>query len=291
MNSATLLPGIDASSTLLFVHAHPDDETIVTGGTMAAAVAAGARVVLVTSTRGELGEVIPPELAHLEVKVDAGRVPESAAELGAGLAQERERELAGALAALGVTEHIWLGQGPSAPADGERTFRDSGMKWGSDGRATAADTVLPGSFSKVPLQITGELLAQVIRAVRPTAVVTYAADGGYGHPDHVRTHQMTVAALRLATHPGGGHPAWHPQALYYIISDRPERPLEPDVPRIAVAGDRGAKTAAMEAHRTQITVRGEEFSLSDNVWREIKAVEEFVRADPASVYHDEELPA
>ncbi|WP_449373682.1 PIG-L family deacetylase [Arthrobacter psychrolactophilus] len=70
METTALLPGVEAGATVLFVHAHPDDETLVTGATMAAAAAAGAHVVLVTCTRGELGEVIPPELAHLEVKAE-----------------------------------------------------------------------------------------------------------------------------------------------------------------------------------------------------------------------------
>ncbi|MDD0858991.1 PIG-L family deacetylase [Arthrobacter alpinus] len=102
MESTTLLPGTGPKATMLFVHAHPDDETIVTGATMAAAAAAGARVVLVTCTRGELGEVIPPELAHLEVKTgdvniplatdpdDAGPLAEGESAPGAGLALERE---------------------------------------------------------------------------------------------------------------------------------------------------------------------------------------------------------
>ncbi len=307
-----------AGSTILFVHAHPDDETIVTGATMAACTAAGARVVLVTCTRGELGEVIPPELGHLEVgralrlpheasvhqapvaprtpvNDDAGHPLEREASPGAGLAAERERELAAALAALGVREHIWLGQGLTAPASGPVVFRDSGMQWGPDGRATAAATVLPGSFSRVPLGETAPLLAAAIRELRPDVVVTYASDGGYGHPDHVRAHQLTMAALAQAAaaprsrgaagdreSEAGAGEGWVVPAVYTIVSDRPERPLEEGAPRIAVAGDLAAKTAAMAAHRTQITVDGEHFALSDGVWRDISAVEEFMALDAAS---------
>ncbi len=256
---------------------------------MAAAAAAGTKVVLVTCTRGELGEVIPPELAHLEVKAaqlthdDASR-PRGDASPGAGLALERERELAAALEALGVTEHLWLGRGATAPASGELTFRDSGMQWGSDGRAVAANTVLPGSFSRAPLAQVSELLAQAIRALRPQVVIGYAADGGYGHPDHVRAHEMTMAALRLAAAPGpdaaaGQNPGWQVPTVYAIVSDRPERPLEAGVPRVSVRGDVAAKTAAMRAHRTQIKVDGNRFALSNNEWRDIAAVEEFTLLD------------
>ncbi|MDJ0314103.1 PIG-L family deacetylase [Arthrobacter sp. H35-D1] len=287
METSALLPGVGPDATILLVHAHPDDETIVTGATMAASAAAGARVVLLTCTRGELGEVIPPELAHLEVK--AGNLAD-----GAGLAAVREHELAAALAALGVHEHLWLGQGPTAPADGPVVFRDSGMQWGPDGRAMAADKVLPGSLSRAPLAETAELLAAAIRELRPSIVITYAADGGYGHPDHVGTHQLTVAALRLAASagPAGVGPegtaavvtGWKVPAIYAIVSDRPERPLEAGVPRLAVAGDVAAKTAAMAAHRTQITVAGDRYALSDNVWKDISGVEEFVAVDPAGIY-------
>ena len=312
-----LLPGVNPGSTIMFIHAHPDDETIVTGATMAACSAAGARVVLVTCTRGELGEVIPAELAHLEVDQsefslgthafgeqslgahsmgEHGGVPALGSEPapGAGLAQERERELAAALSALGVHEHMWLGQGLTAPASGPVVFRDSGMAWGADGRAMAAPVVLSGSFSREPLEQVAPLLAAAIRSLRPDVVVSYAADGGYGHPDHVRTHQLTMAALReaasSAASSGEGSAGqdelagWTVPAVYAIVSDRPERPLAAGVPRIAVAGDLGAKTAAMKAHRTQITVAGERFALSDNVWRNIFATEEFVAVDLTQIY-------
>ncbi|WP_054012067.1 PIG-L family deacetylase [Arthrobacter sp. ERGS1:01] len=276
---AHLLPGVGPDATVLFAHAHPDDETLVTGATMAAYAAAGARVVLLTSTRGELGEVIPPELVHLEVGRAAAESGTPAD--GTGLARVRERELAAALAALGVREHIWLGQGPAAPESGPVTFRDSGMQWGPDGRAMAAGTVLPGSLSRTPLAELAALAARAIRDVRPDAVVTYAADGGYGHPDHVRTHDLVMAALALAETPADGQDAWTVPHVFAIVSDRPERPLEPGVPRIAVHGDTDAKTEAMRAHRTQITVAGDRYALSDDVWKDISGIEEFVDASAA----------
>lgn len=278
-STAHLLPGIDANSTLLFLHAHPDDETIVTGATMAAYAGLGARVVLMTSTRGELGEVIPPELGYLEVgreKRFPKETPQEVPADGLGLGALREDELGSALTALGVREHLWLGQGVSAPPEGPTVFRDSGMQWGPDGRAMAAATVLEGSLSLAPLEQLAERTAEVIRAVQPSAVITYAADGGYGHPDHVRTHQMTMAALDLATEASANQPAWIVEKVFTIVSDRPERTLETDMPRIAVTGDLEAKTAAMRAHQTQITVAGGRFALSDEVWRDISGVEEFV---------------
>lgn len=265
-----LLPGVGPAATVLFVHAHPDDETIVTGATMAAYAAAGARVALLTCTRGELGEVIPDELAHLEV----GRVSEDAD--GTQLAAERERELAAALGSLGVREHYWLGQGAAGPLN-DVVFRDSGMQWGPDGRAMAADTVLDGALSRVPLEDLASLAAGLIRALRPDAVVTYAADGGYGHPDHVRTHQLSMRALELAAHyDDDAAPAWAVPHVFTIVSDRPERPLAAGTERIAVSGDIDVKTAAMRAHRTQMTVDGGRYALSDDVWKDISGVEEFV---------------
>ncbi|MGA7203495.1 MAG: PIG-L family deacetylase [Specibacter sp.] len=283
-SSFSLLPGIGPDATLLFVHAHPDDETIVTGATMAAYAAAGARVVLLTCTRGELGEVIPPELAHLEVGHihDAGPADGGLPADGSGLARERERELAAALAALGVHEHIWLGQPPAAPDHGPMVFRDSGMQWGPDGRAMAADTVLEGSLSRAPLEQLAALAARAIRTVRPDAVVTYAADGGYGHPDHIRTHQLAMTGIELAATAADGMPGWRVPHVFAIVSDRPERPLEDGIARIAVAGDTAVKTAAMQAHRTQITVDGARYALSDNVWKDISGVEEFIEINRAA---------
>jgi len=299
MEKPMLLPGTGPHATLLFIHAHPDDETLVTGATMAAYAAAGARTVLLTCTRGELGEVIPPELGHLEVgrslrlpdeaamdepatpddgrvTPDAGRGPGAPPADGTGLARVRERELAAALAALGVREHLWLGQGVAAPASGPVVFRDSGMQWGPDGRAVAASTVLEGALSRGSLDEQARLAAAAIRALRPEAVVSYAADGGYGHPDHVRTHQLAMAGVALAAGPADGVPGWKVPHFFAIVSDRPERPLEAGIPRIAVPGDKAAKAAAMRAHRTQIVVDGDRYALSDGIWRDISGVEEFV---------------
>src|SRR5690606_31265526 len=107
---------------VVFVHAHPDDETISTGGTIASLVEAGVGVTVVTCTRGERGEVIPPELQHLEGD-------------GPALAGVREGELAAAMAALGVTDHRYLGDSNARAAGlAPRRYADSGMVWGADGR-------------------------------------------------------------------------------------------------------------------------------------------------------------
>jgi N-acetyl-1-D-myo-inositol-2-amino-2-deoxy-alpha-D-glucopyranoside deacetylase len=186
--------------TLLAVHAHPDDETLATGALLAT-WAAEAPVTLVTCTRGERGEVIdtpshPTGLADLEGD-------------GPALAVHRQRELAGALAALGVHDHAFLdsvpgpageGTGQAGPARGAR-FEDSGMAWVAPGLAGPAPDSGPTAFARVPLDAAAARLAGVVRSRRPAVVVSYEAGGGYGHPDHVRAHQVTVRALELAADP------------------------------------------------------------------------------------------
>ncbi|QDW63940.1 PIG-L family deacetylase [Oerskovia sp. KBS0722] len=178
---------------LLAVHAHPDDETLATGALLATWAASGEPVTLVTCTRGEQGEVIGTELAHLEGD-------------GPALAAHREGELAEALSSLGVSDHVFLDQvepdegiedvGSRAPV----AFRDSGMAWAAPGIArAAAEADLPdGALVGVPLDEAAHRLARVLRERRPRVVVTYEPSGGYGHPDHVRAHEITVRAIALA---------------------------------------------------------------------------------------------
>lgn len=161
-------------ATLLLVHAHPDDEAISTGGVMVRAHQAGHRVVLVTGTRGELGEV-----HNLDVEATLPRL---------GEVRTQELEEAGRL--LGVDRQVFLG------------FRDSGMA----GLPSNDD---PGSFHAAPLPEAAERLAVVLREERPDLVVTYTKDGTYGHPDHVKAHLTTVAALDLLEGEG-----WHPVRAY-----------------------------------------------------------------------------
>jgi LmbE family N-acetylglucosaminyl deacetylase len=161
--------------TLMTVHAHPDDETIGTGGTMAKAVAAGRRVVLITATRGEMGEIVVPELD----------TPENHRRLG----EIRMGELERAMHALAVTEWENLG------------YHDSDMM----GRAGNGD---PRTFWQADLDEAAGRLVWMIRRFQPDVVTTYNAFGGYGHPDHIRVHDVTVRA-----YPRAGDPAWYPEQL------------------------------------------------------------------------------
>ena len=182
---------------LLTVHAHPDDETLSNGALLATWAASGRPVTVVTCTRGEQGEVIGLDLAHLEGD-------------GPALAAHRETELAGALAALGVEDHVFLDTvellgavGEPAPhADGcataSRRFVDSGMSWATTGRATAPEQVPAGAFVTVPLDDAAARLAVVLRDRRPDVVVCDEPGGGYGHPDHVQAHLVVQRALGLA---------------------------------------------------------------------------------------------
>ncbi len=159
---------------LLLVHAHPDDESIGTGATMAKYAASGAHVTLVTCTLGELGEIIPPGLAAL------------AADRDDQLGGYRIGELNAACQALGVTDHRYLG--------GPGRWRDSGMI-GTSGNDD------PRSFWQADVEEAATVLAAVIREVRPHVMVTYDDDGFYGHPDHIQAHRVAWRAFQLAADP------------------------------------------------------------------------------------------
>lgn len=175
----------DGARRVLFVHAHPDDETITTGGTLAALADAGREPALVTLTRGERGEVRPGPLQHL-----AG---------SAGLAAQREAELAAALAQLGGIRHAFLGSPPAlAGSRCSRTYSDSGMRWGPDGRARASEDAPPTALTRVAVVEPLDDLLALAWAWMPEAIVSYDAAGGYGHPDHVFAHRAARAvALAL----------------------------------------------------------------------------------------------
>lgn len=151
--------------TLLCVHPHPDDESIACGGVLARATEETIRGVVVTCTGGEEGENL--------AGIDLGDTP---------LLEHRRRELADALAALGVQHHHWLG------------YRDSGM------RDSAANTH-PDSFHLAEVDEAAALLAAIIRVERPQVVVSDDRTGTYGHPDHVKAYQVTVRAVALAADP------------------------------------------------------------------------------------------
>src|SRR3990170_248661 len=166
---------------ILLVHAHPDDESIGQGATMAKYVAEGRGVTLVTCTAGEMGEILVPELEHL------------AADKDDGLGLHRRGELDAAMAGLGVTDHRFLG--------GFGTYRDSGMKWHDDGHAVAADDVHENAFWHADLTEAANHLVAVIREGRPQVLVTYDEFGGYGHPDHIQAHRVAMYAAALAAAP------------------------------------------------------------------------------------------
>ena len=160
-----------SQKSLLFVHAHPDDETLSTGATMAKYAAAGARVTLVTCTSGEEGEVLVTELAHL------------ASDQTDKLGEHRQVELANAMQKLNIIDHRFLGFAGK--------YRDSGMA------DTAADSH-PNSFMKADLLLAASGLVQIIREIKPQVLITYDEFGGYGHPDHIQAHRVSHYAKDLA---------------------------------------------------------------------------------------------
>ena len=231
---------LTAAPRLLLVHAHPDDESLWTGGTIARYAAAGVQVTLVTCTLGEEGEVIPESLRAL------------AADAADQLGGYRIGELRAACSALGVSDHRWLG--------GVGRWRDSGM-------AGVAANGHPRAFAGGDLDEQAQALAEVIADVRPQVVITYGPDGGYGHPDHIRAHEVTMAACdgvdrvffavtsRRATEEG---------LAALAGTDVPFQPPGPgelpvtDDALITTVIDTSAvvsvKMRAMAAHQTQITV-------------------------------------
>lgn len=269
-----------ADRRLLLVHAHPDDETIGTGATMARYAADGAHVTLLTCTLGEEGEVLVPELAQLAAS--------EADQLG-GL---RIAELAEAMRELGVVDHRFLG--------GAGRFRDSGMIgtpanehprafWRADADQQVFDAAVAAAVD-------------VVREVRPQVMITYDDNGGYGHPDHIMAHRVATAAAAAAADPGyGGGEAWQVAKFYWTatpksvlrrgfeaLKDSPvnfgvasvdDLPFGVDDELVTTAidasGHGAAKMNAMAAHRTQISVDGVFFALSNRLGREILATEHF----------------
>lgn len=171
--------------TIMCVHAHPDDEVFGTGGALARYADEGAHTVLITCTRGEEGEIVDPSMNIDEVKPRLGEV--------------RTEELRCAVRALGIETHEYLG------------YRDSGM-------AGTESNHNPASFHMADMHEATERLVRLVRRYRPRVLTSYDENGSYGHPDHIKAHQITVRAFDAAgdarAYPEAG-PAWQPKKLYY----------------------------------------------------------------------------
>jgi N-acetyl-1-D-myo-inositol-2-amino-2-deoxy-alpha-D-glucopyranoside deacetylase len=247
---------------ILLVHAHPDDETINNGATMALYADRGAQVTLVTCTRGEEGEVLVPGLSHL-ASTDQDL-----------LGLHRETELAAAMKALGISDYRFLG----APTI---KFRDSGMMGTEPNNR-------PDVFWQADLDKAAMILVDVIEEVKPHILITYDEIGGYGHPDHIQAHRVAMRASELAT--------WQIQKIYWntipksVIAQGMEKMKEigsdffgaesiDDVPfakddefvTTLIDGSDyvDSKMAAMKAHETQIALDGPFFALSNNLGMQI----------------------
>ena len=242
----------------LLVHAHPDDETINNGATMALYAALGAQVTLITCTRGEEGDILTPELTHLaSAQTDA-------------LGDHREIELANAMKALGITDFRFLAQG-------EGKFRDSGMMGTEPNNR-------PDVFWQADLEVASDYLVKVIDEVKPHILITYDEIGGYGHPDHIQAHRVAMRASEKST--------WKIQKIYWntmpksVLAEGMAKMKElgsdffgaDNVDDLPFAKDDSfvttlidgnshvaAKMAAMKAHHTQISLDGPFFALSDNL--------------------------
>jgi N-acetyl-1-D-myo-inositol-2-amino-2-deoxy-alpha-D-glucopyranoside deacetylase len=247
---------------ILLVHAHPDDETINNGATMAKYAAGGAGVTLITCTRGEEGEVLVPGLVHL-ASSDQDQ-----------LGTHREGELSLAMKELGITDFRFLGA-PSVK------FRDSGMM-GTEPNNN------PDVFWQADIDSAAQYLVDVIEEVKPQILITYDEFGGYGHPDHIQAHRIAMRASEIAE--------WKIQKIYW--NTMPKSVLAQGIAKMKETGSDffGAETvddlpfakgdefvttlvdgskfvdsklAAMKAHQTQITLDGPFFALSNNLGQQI----------------------
>lgn len=259
-------------SVLLCVHPHPDDESIACGGVLARAVAEGVRTVVVTCTGGEVGE----NLAGIEL----GDLT---------LVEHRRRELAEAIAILGVADHRLLG------------YRDSGM-------VGTVDNEHPECFHRADLEEAAVRLATIVREVRPDALVSDDENGTYGHPDHIKAHRMAVRAVDLAADPDAAVPGepWRVPRRYVhtlsrsrlvaahvsLIESGLPSPFGDDAEpgpfgaedalvttRVDVSGHVRTKMAAMRAHASQIGADSFFMNVPDDLVDAFLGVEEFILED------------
>jgi N-acetyl-1-D-myo-inositol-2-amino-2-deoxy-alpha-D-glucopyranoside deacetylase len=247
---------------VLLVHAHPDDETINNGATMALYAALGAQVTLITCTRGEEGDILTPELTHL------------ASSATDGLGEHREIELLNSMKALGITDFRFLAQG-------ESKYRDSGMMGTEPNNR-------PDVFWQADLEEASDYLVKVIDETKPHILITYDEFGGYGHPDHIQAHRVAMRASEKSN--------WQIQKIYWntmpksVLAEGMAKMKElgsdffgaDNVDDLPFAKDDSfvttlidgnsyvdAKMEAMRAHRTQISLDGPFFALSDNLGLQI----------------------
>ncbi|HXQ60843.1 MAG TPA: PIG-L family deacetylase [Acidimicrobiales bacterium] len=260
-------------ATAVFFHAHPDDEAIATAGTMAALAAAGHRVVLVTATRGELGEV-----------------PDGLLAPGETLADRRAVELEAACEVLGVARHVYLGYG------------DSGM----EGEDTNND---PGCFWQADLDEAARRMAAILREEEADVLTAYDERGNYGHPDHIQVHRVGLRAGELAGVPRVFMATVNRDHLYELLetdggatllATEDERPAIDNLgvadERITTAVDVGAfldqKRRAMAAHASQISETSFFLSMPAEAFAAVWGTEWYIRVGAAVTrpYEDSLLP-
>jgi LmbE family N-acetylglucosaminyl deacetylase len=245
-------------ATAVFFHAHPDDEAIATGGTMAKMASEGHRVILVTATRGELGEVPPGMLAD-----------------GETLAELRKRELEKACEVLGVSRLEFLG------------YRDSGML----GEETNND---PASFWKADLEEASLRLASILEEENADVLTTYDEHGGYGHPDHVQVNRVGVRAAEIARTPRVFLATQNRDYVRELMKTAPDFGVDaseqPDIDfdafgepaeRITTAIDVSAfldhKRRAMQAHASQISESSFFLSMPEEAFAATWGTEWYIR--------------
>jgi LmbE family N-acetylglucosaminyl deacetylase len=253
--------------TLVTFHAHPDDEVITTGGSMARAAASGRRVVLVVATGGELGEVAPGVLDD-----------------GEDLAARRAIEVARAGEVLGVSRIEFLG------------YRDSGM----DGEPTNS---APGAFAAAPVEEAARRLAAILRDEDAEVLTSYDEHGNYGHPDHVQVHRVGARAGELAATPRVYEATLNRDRVIELMLDRRDELSEmEDAPNpddftmgmpasaITTTVDVGEfvalKRAAMQAHASQIPDDSFFLRLPPEAFREVFGYEWFIRRGPRPRTHE-----
>lgn len=248
---------------MLLVHAHPDDETIGNGATMAMYAELGVDVTLVTCTRGEEGEVLVPGLSHL------------ASSETDQLGDHRVTELSAAMKELGITDYRFLGA--------EKVkYRDSGMMGTEPNNR-------PDVFWQADVDTAAKLLVDVIHEVRPHVLITYDEIGGYGHPDHIQAHRVAMRAAELADKWKVPKIYWNamPKSViargieemkkigsnFFGAESADDIPFAKDDSLVTAVIDGSEyvdrKMAAMKAHETQISVDGPFFALSNNLGNQI----------------------